>query len=487
MQLKVLLSSIDLDKTTLKSFKDIDIKGLALDSRQVKPGYLFFAFKGSTQNGRDFIQEAISQGAVFVISEQSFPEINISQVGFLQVETPKKVLSALAKSFYGNYDFNPKCIGVTGTNGKTSVASLLFDIFNSNGFKSGVQTSIQTVVGSWIQDSRLTTPDILEINLLFQKMRENEAEFCFLEASSQGIDQGRLDHVNIETRILTQVSSDHLDYHHTIEKYINTKKSWLQSGQVIIVNVDDSIGKEIAENQSTISYSVQNQDADFYAHSISVDLEQGLYFKVKYLDKIYEIKAPNYFGEFYVENLLAVIACCNYYKLDWSKIQIEIESSRPPKGRLQRLNISNFSVFIDYSHTADSLEKTLKSLRILTSKNLICVFGCGGDRDELKRPEMGKVAEKWSDFFIVTSDNPRFEKPCKIIEDVCSGLKGSTEFEKVVDRKQAIYKALSLARPGDICLVAGKGHEGYQEVKGERFVFSDVDVVQSFLDVKGIE
>ncbi len=461
----------------------VQVNAIEFDSRQIKTNDVFVAIRGSVVDGHNFIEKAIELGARAVVCE-AHPEQLQNGVTYIEVDSASKALAFMAANYYGNPSGNLKLVGVTGTNGKTTVSTLLYQLFKKAGFKVGLLSTVKIMVGDKEFKATHTTPDSLTINKYLSEMNDEGVEFCFMEVSSHGIHQNRTEGLVFEGGIFTNLSHDHLDYHNTFAEYRDVKKQFfdqLPAKSFALVNVDDKNGLVMLQNTKArkITYALKSY-ADYKAQILENQFS-GLLLKLNDNEVWTRL-----IGSFNAYNILAIYATAELLgleKVENLKLISELESV---SGRFQYLvSDEKITAIVDYAHTPDALKNVLETINNIRTKNeeLITVVGCGGDRDKTKRPKMGHIASALSTKVIFTSDNPRSEVPDAIIEDIEKGVEPQN-YKKtlsIVDRKQAIKTACQMAQPNDIILIAGKGHETYQEIKGERFDFDDYKIVQEFL------
>ncbi len=453
----------------------VDITGLALDSREVKPGFLFAALPGTVSDGHLYIDEAISRGAEAVLCEK-LPERRDEKVSYIQVKDSAEALGRIAANFYGNPSENLKLVAITGTNGKTTTATLLYQLFENMGYKTGLLGTIENRVHREAVSSRLTTPDVIEINRLLARMVDVGCEYAFMEASSIAIEQKRMAGLQLSGAVFTNITHDHLDYHGTFDAYIKSKKALFDSlpkSAFALVNADDrNAGVMVQNTRAKVwTYGLKNR-ADFKGRVLENDFS-GLQMIIDQQ----EFHAP-LIGYFNAYNLLAVYATAVLLGASKMETLASLSAIRPAPGRFEVIrSASGVVAVIDYAHTPDALKNVLQTINSIRSgkERLITVVGAGGNRDKAKRPIMAEVAARLSNQVILTSDNPRDEDPAEILNDMRNGLLPplSQKALTIPDRREAIRTAAALARPGDIILVAGKGHENYQEIKGKRYPFDD--------------
>jgi len=453
---------------------NIPIRQVQFDSRKVEKGDLFVAVRGTQVDGHKFIQTAIENGAAAIIGEDALlPSLKVTQV---QTESSSKALAIVASNFYGNPSSKLKLVAVTGTNGKTTIVTLLHQLYRKLGYNTGLLSTISNKINDTELASTHTTGDALQINKLLSKMLEENCTHCFMEASSHAIDQNRVSGLGFDVAVFTNITHDHLDYHKTFDAYIEAKKKLfdeLDPGSFALVNTDDKRGKIMLQNTKADKKSFGiNTMSDFKAKIISNSLE-GLELEIDNF-KIWF----NLIGDFNAYNISAAYGVCVLLGEDPEEALVALSALNPVPGRFERIPLkSKIIAIVDYAHTPDALNNVLKTVTSVRTKNeqVITVVGCGGNRDKEKRPIMAEIACKLSDRVIFTSDNPRDEDPEAIIEEMKQGVRAS-DFRKVlsiIDRKEAIKTSLALAKANDIIIIAGKGHEDYQEIKGKKKNFSD--------------
>lgn len=462
---------------------DLAIEKIEFDSRKVSNNDIFVAIKGSLSDGHQFIDKAISLGAAVVVCED-LPATLLENITYVKVQNSNQALSYLAANFYDNPSQKLKLIGITGTNGKTTIASLLFQMFKKAGYKVGLLSTVKIMVDDVEYKATHTTPDSLTINQYLDEMVEVGCEFCFMEVSSHGIHQKRTESLHFEGGVFTNLSHDHLDYHDTFAEYRDVKKSFFDSlpkSAFAITNVDDKNGVVMLQNTVARkrTYALKTY-ADFKAQVLENQLS-GLVLKINN-DEVW----TKLIGSFNAYNLLAIYGVALELGIESTEALRLLSELESVSGRFQFIiSDSKITAIVDYAHTPDALENVLKTIEDIRTKNeqLITIVGCGGDRDKTKRPIMANIAASLSDKAIFTADNPRTENPQTIIEEMEAGVEGQN-FKKtmsILDRKQAIKTACQMANPGDIILIAGKGHETYQEINGVRHDFDDMQIVQELL------
>ena len=455
------------------------VSEIVFDSRKVVENAIYVALKGTISDGHSFIDSSVEKGASVIICE-TLPENLNKKITYLKVENSSKTLGQLASNFYGNPSEKLNLIGITGTNGKTSVTTVLFDIFKILGFKSALISTVENRIGDETFPSTHTTPDVISLNKILAEAVEKKCEYCFMEVSSHGIDQNRTEGLHFKIAGFTNISHDHLDYHKTFDNYIKTKKRFfdeLSSDSIAITNVDDKNGNVMLQNTraNKKTYALKTM-ADFHGKLLEADFNGML---LNFNGKEFWTTLS---GKFNVYNLLlafAVTTECGFHEDD---ILQAISKLQRVKGRFETLKSDGGIFFIiDYAHTPDALENILDSINEIRTKNerVITVFGCGGDRDHEKRLEMGKIATRKSTLAIITSDNPRTENPAEIIKEIEAGVEPQnfSKYTTIPDRKEAIKMAIKFSEPKDIILIAGKGHEDYQEINGVKHHFDDRETV----------
>ena len=481
IQLKDILYKVAIDKVIGNT--SVSVRNIEFDSRKIKLNDVFVAIKGILSNGHEFIKKATDQGALVIICEE-IPEEIINGITYVQVDNSHKALSVLAANYYGNPSEDIKLIGVTGTNGKTTITSLLFQLFKKAGYKVGLLSTVKIMVDTIQYKATHTTPDSLTINRYLREMVEEGVEFCFMEVSSHGIHQMRTKGLKFEGGIFTNLSHDHLDYHNDFAEYRDVKKMFfdqLPKTAFALTNADDKNGKVMLQNTIAKKHTYALKTIADYKAQILENQFNGLLLKINNQELWAKL-----IGNFNAYNLLAIYATADLLgleSLDTLQLMSELESV---DGRFQYLvSGKNITAIVDYAHTPDALKNVLQTINTIRTNNeeLITVVGCGGDRDVTKRPKMGNIAASLSTKVIFTSDNPRSENPDAIIESMEKGVPGEyfSKTMSISDRKQAIKTACQLANEGDIILIAGKGHETYQEIKGERFDFDDFKTINELL------
>ena len=462
---------------------DVHVETMTFDSREVVNGSLFVAIKGTQADGHEYIDTAIESGAKVIVVE-ILPDTPNEAVTYVEVKNSSEALGIMASNFYGNPSEQLNLVGVTGTNGKTTTATLLYDLFSSLGYSSGLLSTVKNLVGEREVPATHTTPDAITINKLMAEMVLAGVTHCFMEVSSHSIDQHRTSGLTFRGAIFSNITHEHLDYHGTFEKYIETKKRLFDSlgaEAFALTNVDDKRGKIMLQNTKATKHTYGFKNiADFKGRLISNTL-QGLE-----LDIDGRVVWFKLLGGFNCYNLMAVYSAAVLMDEEPETVLTILSELDGVSGRFERVDSSNEIIgIIDYAHTPDALENVLDTIENLRTGNekVITVVGCGGDRDRAKRPLMASIACRFSDKVVITSDNPRFEDPQSIIDEMTAQLDPIEEKKvlKILDREEAIKTACALAEEADIVLVAGKGHEKYQEVKGERLPFDDKEILLRIL------
>ncbi|MGV8815397.1 MAG: UDP-N-acetylmuramoyl-L-alanyl-D-glutamate--2,6-diaminopimelate ligase [Gelidibacter sp.] len=461
----------------------VTVNAIDFDSRHITQGDVFVAIKGTLTDGHQYIDLAIEKGAIVIVCEV-LPENLQSDITYIEVESASKALAFMAANYYHNPSANLKLVGVTGTNGKTTVATLLYHLFKKAGFKVGLLSTVKVMVDKTEYEATHTTPDSLTINRYLSLMSDAGVEFCFMEVSSHGIHQNRTEGLHFEGGIFTNLTHDHLDYHNTFAEYRDVKKSFfdnLSKDAFALVNIDDKNGLVMLQNTKAKKYTYALKTYADYKAQILENQFTGLLLKINN-DEVW----TRLIGNFNAYNILAIYAAAELLGLEKVENLRLISELESVSGRFQYfISDEKITAIVDYAHTPDALQNVLETINSIRTKNeeLITVVGCGGDRDKTKRPKMGHIASALSTKVIFTSDNPRSEVPETIIADIEKGVEPQN-FKKTVsitDRKQAIKTACQMAQPNDIILIAGKGHETYQEVKGVKSDFDDLKIVKELL------
>ena len=468
----------------VKGSTDIPVHKIDFDSRNIVANDVFVAIRGTISDGHEYIGKAISLGAVAIICE-TFPEVLLIGITYIQVKDSNKALAYMAANYFGNPSQNLKLVGITGTNGKTTIASLLFQLFKKAGFKVGLLSTVKIMVDDVEYKATHTTPDSITINHYLKEMIDTGVEYCFMEVSSHGIHQKRTEALHFAGGVFTNLSHDHLDYHATFAEYRDVKKSFfdnLPKTAFVLSNIDDKNGLVMLQNTAAKkrTYALKSY-ADYKAQILENQLS-GLLLKINGNEVWVKL-----IGTFNAYNLLAIYGTAIELGLESLEVLRLLSDLESVSGRFQFIvSNANITAIVDYAHTPDALENVLKTINDIRTKNeqLITVVGCGGNRDKAKRPIMAGIATEFSDKVILTSDNPRNEDPEVILFEMEQGV-APQNYKKslsISDRKQAIKTACQLAQPNDIILIAGKGHETYQEIQGVRHDFDDMKTVIELLN-----
>ena len=475
----------------IKGYRVLNIKGstqaivrsVCYDSRKAKPDSLFVAIRGNQNNGEEFIGNALANGATIVVTESSYSADQFSNIGnitYIQVESCRDALSFIASKFYKEPSRKLRLFGITGTNGKTTVTYLLESIFQNQEKLVGVIGTINSRYSEKVQASSMTTPESLDLNRELSEMVRAGIEYCFLEVSSHALALNRVNNLHFDTILFTNFTRDHLDFHSTLEDYKNVKKSLFKKfpKAKAIINIDDPVGLEILAENPTLDFSKVGTSSNAEIRAVNIQLSS--------VCTKWTLQTPlgnqkinsKLLGLHNIYNQLIATSAALSQNISLEAIATGLEKTKTVPGRFESIERGQpFSVIIDYAHTEDALTNTLKACKSMAKKRIILVFGCGGDRDRGKRPKMGRVAFDGADILIVTSDNPRTENPDSIIEDICKGFpkatKNNDNFFCISDRQQAISRSIEIARPDDLVLVAGKGHETYQILNSGAITFND--------------
>ena len=461
----------------------VAINNIEFDSRKIEFNDVFVAIKGVLSDGHNYIEKATDLGALVIICEK-IPDKIINGITYVEVDNSNLALSVLAANYFGNPSEDVQLIGVTGTNGKTTVATLLYKLFKKAGFKVGLLSTVKILIDDKEYKTTHTTPDSLTINRHLKEMVDEGIEFCFMEVSSHGIDQMRTRNLNFKGGVFTNLSHDHLDYHKDFAAYRDVKKMFfdqLPKNAFALTNSDDKNGKYMLQNTNAKKYTYALKSIADYKSQVLENQFNGLLLKINGQELWVKL-----IGNFNAYNLLAIYAVADLLGLENLEILQLMSELESVDGRFQYVvSKNNITAIVDYAHTPDALKNILETINAIRSKNedLITIVGCGGDRDVDKRPKMGNIAASLSSKVIFTSDNPRSENPATIIESMEKGVSGEN-FNKtlsIADRKQAIKTACQLAKNGDIILIAGKGHETYQEINGKRIDFDDYKIINELL------
>lgn len=473
MKLSALLQGVK----TLNAFEDVEIERVTDKIKDTKENTLFVCIDGNQFDGHKMAKQAVQNGAIAVLTER---DLKIDRQ--IKVQNTRKTYSKIASNFYENPTKSLKLIGVTGTNGKTSTSFFIKNMLNGMGLKCGLIGTIENDFGNGKTESTLTTPEPMELQKLFRNMVNNGCEYCVMEVSSQALAQKRVYDLEYEISILTNITVDHLDYHITLENYINSKLELFKNSRKAIVNIDDNNVKTVLSRIEcpVVTCSTVDNKADYTAKNVICN-ESFVQYELVGTNCIGRINI-NLPGEFTVYNSLCASSALLELGFSVDEIIKSTEKIKQVKGRAERVPIpKNFTVIIDYAHTPDGLENILKCVKGFAKGKIITVFGCGGDRDKSKRAEMGRIAGALSNIAVVTSDNPRTENPLLIINDILGGMeKTKSKLAIIENRRQAIEFALSKARRGDVVLLAGKGHETYQIIGNEKIHFDEREIIKEY-------
>jgi UDP-N-acetylmuramoyl-L-alanyl-D-glutamate--2,6-diaminopimelate ligase len=476
MNLSELIQNLEVDR--FKGNIETKIKNISSNSKEVSKDFLFVCLRGERFDGHNFIEEAIAKGAKAIVVEERIDAP--SDISIIQVPDTRVALAQIAANFFGHPTQSIKVIGITGTNGKTTTAYMIESIFNKARIKIGRLSTISYQLGNREIKSSLTTPDPLTLQSYLRNMVEKKLDFCVMEVSSHALSQSRVEGIDFQNAIFTNITQDHLDFHGNFKAYLNSKIKLFKllgndKDKVAIINADDPHSQKIINETGSkiIKYGIY-KDAYIKATNIGVDKEGYPFFNIGDIKIRLKI-----FGIHNIYNALAAITLSLLHNISIMDIKKGIERISQINGRLELVYNNEFKVFVDYAHTPDALQKILLSTKLLNPKRIITVFGCGGDRDKEKRPLMGKISSLLSDYTIITTDNPRHEDPLNIALEIKKGFRDEEEekFEIILDRRLAISKAIKMAKRGDIILVAGKGHEDYQIFGDKKIYFKDQEVI----------
>lgn len=484
MELNRIISALKAD--SIVGPTDKDVTGVCIDSRKASTGNMFVAVKGTQTDGHAYIGKALEQGATVVVHSEEIPDEIDKNITFIRVKDTEEAAGIAATTFYGNPTARLRLVGVTGTNGKTTIATVLYNLFRGLGYKCGLCSTVCNYIDGEEIPTEHTTPDPVTLNELLGRMADAGCQFAFMECSSHAIQQKRIAGLKFAGGIFTNLTRDHLDYHKTFDNYRDAKKAFfdgLGKDAFAITNADDRNGNVMVQNcAATIRTYSTRTIADFKGRILEESLEGML------LDIDGREVSVHFVGRFNVSNLLAVYASAIMLGEERDEVLRVLSSLRPVNGRFEAIRSpQGFSAIVDYAHTPDALENVLVAIgEIVHGKGqIITVCGAGGNRDKGKRPLMAQEAAKRSDLVIITSDNPRFEEPQAIVDDMLAGLNEEQRRKTlaIVDRREAIRTAARMARPGDVILVAGKGHEPYQEIKGVKHHFDDHEEIRAAFDI----
>ena len=479
MILKELLRGVTY--TEKRGSAEIEISGLTYDSRTAGEGYCFFAVAGTVVDGHNYIAKAVASGAKAVICQHIPEEVANLNCTFVVVEDSNLAMGVIASNFYGNPSKELKVVGVTGTNGKTTIATLLYDLVQSMGYKAGLISTVVYKVGAKEIVSTHTTPDAIRLNAMMREMVDEGCDYCFMECSSHAIVQQRIGGLHFVGGLFTNITHEHLDYHKTFAEYIRAKKSFfdaLPKEAFALVNIDDRNGEVMLQNTKAARHTLSLQKmADFRAKVIEM-MTEGMELRIDNKEVWVQ-----FLGRFNAYNLLTVYGAALLLGFEKEEVLAHLSMLRPVSGRFETVVAKDgTTAIVDFAHTPDALENIINTIDELrqAGQRLIIVCGCGGDRDKTKRPVMGGMASKMADIAIFTSDNPRTEDPEQILREMEEGVESGNRYLKIADRHEAIKTAVMLAEPHDIILLAGKGHEDYQIVGTEKLPFNDKTIVKEY-------
>ena len=466
----------------------MEINTLHIDSRQVKPASCFIALKGTKTAGEEYIEAAIEKGSIAIVCE-TVPAVINENITYVQVDNAAEAAGYISHNFYGEPSLKLKLIGVTGTNGKTTIATLLWKLFTAIGYKCGLISTVQNQIGNKVITATHTTPDAVTINALLNQMVDEDCGYVFMECSSHAIHQGRITGLQFVAALFSNITHDHLDYHKTFDEYIRVKKSWfdkLPAAAFAISNADDKRGAVMLQNTNAKKYFYSLKTITDFKGKILDNSLDGLHMTINEKEVYFRL-----IGEFNAYNLLAVYGTAVCLGQDKDTVLQILSSLDGAEGRFDYMVSKQDKIkgIVDYAHTPDALLNVLATIKNLRQGNekIITVVGCGGDRDKTKRPVMAEVACEYSDKVIFTSDNPRSEDPLEILKDMQAGVNAVTKKKviSIADRREAIKTAVSLANNDDIVLIAGKGHEKYQDIKGVKYDFDDKQILIEMFELLG--
>ena len=482
-ELKEILFGVNID--SVYGDTNLSISGISFDSRQIKQNNIFIAIKGYDLDGHNYIDQSINNGAIVVVCESLPKTINKYEIVFIKVKCSKTALYTISSNLYGNPSSKIDLIGVTGTNGKTTITSLLYKLFNNQGIKSGLISTINIEYEEFTENSKNTTPDPILLNHHLNEMVKRNIKVCFIEVSSHGIKQKRVFGKDFKGIVFTNLTHDHIDYHKTFKDYRDTKKEvfdTLNKKSFALINIDDKNGKFMTQNSSARVYTYSLKSKSNFSCRIVEQQLNGMLLNMENSEIWTKL-----IGEFNAYNLLAIYSVGKIYEIDSLNLLTNISELNSVQGRLQSfLSNSNVTVIIDYAHTPDAVENVLSTINKIkkSNQNLITVIGCGGDRDKAKRSMIGKICSDLSYKVIFTSDNPRSENPESIIKDIVSGVSNYNNNKILVqiERSKAIEEAKKNSEEGDIVLIAGKGHEDYQILKNKVIKFDDFKIAKKIFN-----
>lgn len=463
---------------TPEKFGNIEIENITCDSRAVKDGYAFVCINGAAADGHNFAEQALEKGAAIIITER-----NLGLEREITVSDTHAAYALMSAAYFSHPAKELRLIGVTGTNGKTSITYMLKSILEAAGYKTGVIGTIQNMIGERIIESANTTPDAYNLNRLFREMKNEGCDYCIMEVSSHALDQKRVYGIEFEVAAFTNLTQDHLDYHKTMENYLEAKKKLFTMCKTAVINLDDDYANDIIRGLEckTVTYSEKRNDSTLSAKYVNLRPD-GIEYELVGFNLIKHIKLKSG-GRFSVYNSMCAAAIAMELGIDVSLIAHALEKLEGVKGRAEIVPTNrDFTVIIDYAHTPDGLKNILSTFKEIKKGRLVCLFGCGGDRDSAKRPIMGSIAANLSDYVIVTSDNPRSEDPMSIISDITEGMKKTkTPYTVIENRIEAIKYSIEKAQPNDIIILAGKGHEDYQILSTGKIHLDEREVVAEAL------
>tara|TARA_Y100001935_G_scaffold214180_1_gene185217 strand:- start:1941 stop:3398 length:1458 start_codon:yes stop_codon:yes gene_type:complete len=482
-ELKEILFGVNID--SVYGDTNLSVSGISFDSRQIKQNNIFIAIKGYDLDGHNYIDQSINNGAKVVVCETLPKKINKYEIVFIEVKCSKTALYIISSNFYGNPSSKIDLIGVTGTNGKTTITSLLYKLFNNQGIKSGLISTINIEYEEFTENSKNTTPDPILLNHHLNEMVKRNIKVCFIEVSSHGIKQKRVFGKDFKGIVFTNLTHDHIDYHKTFKNYRDTKKEvfdTLNKNSFALINIDDKNGKFMTQNSSARVYSYSIKSKSNFSCRIVEQQLNGMLLNIENCEIWTKL-----IGEFNAYNVLAIYSVGKIYEIDSLNLLTNISELNSVQGRLQSfLSNSNVTVIIDYAHTPDAIENVLSTINKIkkSNQNLITVIGCGGNRDKAKRSMIGKICSDLSYKVIFTSDNPRSENPETIIKDIVSGVSNYNNNKILVEieRSKAIEEAKKNSEDGDIVLIAGKGHEDYQILKNKVIKFDDFKIAKKIFN-----
>ncbi len=477
MKLNELLKNVNVKKIVGK--KDINIVDITIKSKEVQKGSMFICINGENTDSHIFSLEVEKDGAIAIVVERELKDLKITQI---IVEDSRKELGIIASNFYKNPEKKLKIIGITGTNGKTTTSFMIRHIFEYNNIKCGVIGTLGIFYNDKFIETNLTTPDPIELFKYFSLMANDGIKIVCMEVSAHSLFLRKVDGIIFDIGIFTNLTQDHLDFFSCMEEYKSAKLKLFKKCKGIVANIDDEMGYVLSKKyKNVITYGIENPSDNFAIDIVEKNFLSSYILNV--FDNVYEIKSK-LLGKFNIYNTLSAVSACLMLGVKTERIKESIESFSGVKGRLEMIYDKDFKVFIDYAHTPDGLKKSILTLKKYTSGKLICVFGCGGNRDTSKRKIMGEISGEYSDFTIITTDNPRYEEPFEIILQIEEGIKNKTKnYVLIEDRIEGIKYAIKKSEKGDIVLIAGKGSENYQEVLGIKHEYNDKNIVDSLLNI----